>query len=136
ASASDQLVTSRTYNAFLEVGSETNALGATLDYSYNAMGKLIKSESPAVWITLENGGQQYVRPTEYYYYDLSGRLIGSRDANSNLSTRTFLAGTGYGTGAALIATSFAADGGKIANAYDIHGDVRRVTDQIGRVTTQ
>ena len=136
ASASDQFVTSRAYNAFLEVVSETNALGATLDYSYNAMGKLIKSESPAVWITLENGGQQYVRPTEYYYYDLSGRLIGSRDANSNLSTRTFLAGTGYGTGAALIATSFAADGGKIANAYDIHGDVRRVTDQIGRVTTQ
>ncbi len=100
------------------------------------MGKLIKSESPAVWITLENGGQQYVRPTEYYYYDLSGRLIGSRDANGNLSTRTFLAGTGYGTGAALIATSFAADGGKIANACASMAMCAASPIEIGRVTTQ
>ncbi|MBN8811110.1 MULTISPECIES: GH-E family nuclease [unclassified Sphingomonas] len=136
ASASDQFVTARGYNAFGEIASETNALGATLTYTYNTMGKLTKSESPTVSITLENGAQQSVRPTEYYYYDLSGRLIGGRDANGNLSTRSLLAGTGYGVSQALVVTSFAADGGKIANAYDIHGDTRRITDQIGRVTTQ
>ncbi|WP_448661573.1 GH-E family nuclease [Sphingomonas sp. CJ20] len=135
-STSDQFVTARTYNAFGEIASETNALGATLNYTYNTMGKLAKSESPTVSITLENGTQQNVRPTEYYYYDLSGRLIAARDANSNLSTRNLLAGTGYGTSQALVVTSFAADGGRVTNAYDIHGDTRRITDQIGRVTTQ
>ncbi len=135
ASVTDQFVTSRTYNAFGEIASETNALGATLDYSYNNSGRLIKSESPTVSITLDNGTQQNVRPTEYYYYDLSGRLIGSRDANNNLSTRSLLAGTGYGEAEAMVVTSFAADGGKVTNSYDIHGDVRKVTDQLGRVTT-
>ena len=135
ASTVDQFVTSRSYNAFGEIASETNALGGTLDYTYNTMGRLIKSESPTVSITLTNGTQQNVRPTEYYYYDLGGRLIGSRDANDNLSTRSLLAGTGYGGGEALSVTSFAADGGKVTNAYDIHGDVRKVTDQLGRITT-
>jgi YD repeat-containing protein len=136
ASTTDQSVTNRTYTAFGEVATETNALGATLSYTYNTLGKLIKTESPYVYITLENGTPQNMRPTENHYYDLGGRLVGSRDANNNLSTRSLLAGTGYGGGAAMVVASFAADTGKVTNAYDIHGDVRSVTDQLGRVTTQ
>ncbi|MES2443088.1 MAG: LysM peptidoglycan-binding domain-containing protein [Pseudomonadota bacterium] len=137
AAITDQVVTSRTYNAFGDVASETNALSATLNYTYNTIGRLIKWESPTVTITLENGTTQSIRPTENYYYDASGRMIGSRDANNNLSTRTLLAGTGYaGGGAGLVVSTFAPDTGKLTNAYDIHGDIRKITDQIGRVTTQ
>ncbi len=136
AATTDQFVTSRAYNAFGEVASETNALGATINYSYNNMGKLVKVENPTVSITAEDGGQQNVRPTEIYYYDVSGRMTGSRTANGALTRQTLLAGTGYGGGAALTVASYAPDGGTVTNAYDIHGDIRSVTDQVGRVTTQ
>lgn len=132
----EQLVTARAYNAFGEVASETNAQGATINYAYNNMGKLVKVENPTVSITLEDGTTQDVRPTEIYYYDVSGRLTGTRSANGAFSRQTLLAGTGYGGSAALTVASIAADGGVTTNGYDIHGDIRRVTDQIGRVTIQ
>ncbi|WEJ98137.1 MAG: polymorphic toxin-type HINT domain-containing protein [Candidatus Sphingomonas phytovorans] len=134
--AVNELNTYRTYNAFGDVASETNAIGATLTYSYNNMGRLVKTESPYVNVTLENGTTSSLRPTEYYYYDLSGRLTGSRDANGNLLRRSLLAGTGYGGGEALVVATVAADGGTATTSYDIHGDARRLTDQVGRVTTQ
>lgn len=136
ASVSDTLITTRTYNSFGEVASETNALGATINYSYNNSGRLVKVENPTVSITTAAGVVQNVRPTEYYYYDVSGRLTGSRDANGTLTRQTLLGGTGYGRGGALTVQSIAADGGTVTNAYDIHGDIRRVTDQLGRVTVQ
>ncbi|RYE72116.1 MAG: hypothetical protein EOO81_04215, partial [Oxalobacteraceae bacterium] len=73
------LVSSRTYNAFGEVASETDALGYTTTYVYNTMGRLARSESPAVSITLENGTSQWVKPSQDFYYDKSGRLVATRD---------------------------------------------------------
>jgi YD repeat-containing protein len=136
ASAAQTLVTNRSYNAFREVVSETNALGATLNYTYNTLGKRIRIESPWVSITLENGANQTVRPTENYYYDLGGRLIGGRDANDNLTTRTLLAGTGYASGEGVVAVEFSPDGGRKTARHDVHGDARVLIDQIGRTTSQ
>ncbi|MFC4293401.1 hypothetical protein ACFOWX_13335, partial [Sphingorhabdus arenilitoris] len=93
--ALETLTSSRSYNAFGEVTSETNALGHTLTYTYNNAGKLIKSESPYVNVTAENGAVSNIRPTENYYYDASGRLVASRDANGNLTRLVLLSGTGY-----------------------------------------
>ena len=149
------LTTTRSYNAFGEVAGETDARGARIDYSYNNMGRLIRTESPTVQITLANGSTQYVRPAEDNYYDASGRLIATRDANGgyanggiagagtskvadtgNLTRRSLLAGTGYGGSEALVTAITFADGGTVNTLYDVHGNARTVTDQIGRVTTQ
>ncbi len=134
--AVQNLTTNRTYNAFGEVLSETNANGARIDYTYNNMGRLIKSENPTVQITNENGSVANVRPTEHYYYDVSGRLVASRDANGNLTRLTLLAGTGYGGTEALVTRQTNADGGIKQTKFDIHGDARTMIDEINRTTTQ
>lgn len=149
------LTTSRSYTAFGETATETNANGAVLTYTYNNMGRLIRSESPTIEITLENGGKQWIKPSEDYYYDISGRLVATRDANGsyaaggtsaagtskaantgNLTRLSLLTGSGYGGSRALIASETHADGGVKQTGYDIHGDARKLTDEINRVTTQ
>jgi len=129
ATTTKDLTTTRNYNAFGEVTSETDARGATISYTYNTMGRMIRSESPVVSITNEDGSTQLVRPSEDFYYDLSGRLVAQRDANGvydvdvvgedhklkakntgNLTRLELLAGTGYGGTEALITKQIAADG--------------------------
>ena len=129
------LTTKRSYNAFGEVTSETDANNKTINYTYNTMGRRIKVESPLVSVTSHTGAVSNARPTEHYYYDISGRLVASKDANGNLTRQTLLAGTGYGGSQALITETHAADGGKVKTAYDIHGNARKITDQLNRVTT-
>lgn len=143
------LTTSRTYNAFGEVATETNALGHMISYTYNNMGRMIRSESPGVQITNEDGGTNWVKPSEDYYYDLGGRMIATRDANGtyasggtqsspmskaansgNLTTYALLAGTGYDGGESLVATEFHADGGKKQTLYDRMGDARVLRDEL------
>jgi len=88
----------RTYNAFGEVIQETDARGYVTDFTYNNMGRNIQRQRPTVAWTAENGAIANARPTETYYYDLSGRLVGVRDANDKLNTRSLLAGSGYAGG--------------------------------------
>ena len=130
------LDTYRTYTGFGEVASETNAQNAAINYTYNTMGRLVKTESPWVSITLENGTQTTVRPTEQYYYDAGGRLVATRDANNNLTRMTLLAGTGYDGGQALVTSEIHADGGTRTTKYDVMGDARQVIDELGRSTLQ
>lgn len=149
--ALQNLTTTRAYTAFGEVSSETNTLGAVLKYTYNTMGRMIRSESPSVEITLENGTAIWVKPSEDYYYDASGRLVATRDANGsyaaggsagagmskaadtgNLTRLTLLTGTGYGNSQALVTAETHADGGVKQTLYDIHGDARTLIDEIGR----
>jgi YD repeat-containing protein len=118
------LVSGRVYNAFGEVASETDARGYTTDYGYNAMGRLIQKQSPTVSWTSESGAVSSARPTENYYYDSAGRLIGVRDSNNNLTTRALLAGTGYGGAEAKVSAEYHADGGVARTYYDIFGDAR------------
>ncbi|MDX8356530.1 DUF6531 domain-containing protein [Sphingopyxis terrae] len=154
-SDSQTLISSRSYNAFGETASETNAAGATTSYSYNRIGRMIRSEGPTVQITLENGTSLWVKPSQDYYYDASGRLVATRDANGdyaaggtaangtskaansgNLTRLTLLAGTGYDGSEALVTAETHADGGVKQTKYDIHGDARTLIDEIGRTTTR
>ncbi|MGQ0531662.1 MAG: hypothetical protein ACT4OF_03100 [Caulobacteraceae bacterium] len=156
ATTFDNLITTRAYNAFGEIATEINAAGARIDYSYNTMGRRIKTESPAVearaengnWITgyhsttgallATSGTAVTFRPIEHRYYDISGRLVASRDANTNLTRLTLLAGTGYGGSEAAIAETIAADDGVTRTRYDVHGDARRIEDPLynaGQSTT-
>ncbi len=142
SSGANLIVRSRTYNAFGEVASETDARGNTTDYGYNTMGRLIQRQAPTVSYTLENGAITSGRPTETYSYDLAGRLVGTRDANGNLNRRTLLAHTGYGENSeALVLADYHAGGSDSANsgvyqsAYDVLGNLRKRTNELGVVTT-
>jgi YD repeat-containing protein len=131
------IATYKTYNAFGEVASQTDANNNTTTFAYNTMGKVIQQTLPAVYWTNQNGVQSstMVNPVLTTYYDLSGRLIGTSDANGNLNTRSLLAGTGYGGNDPLVLTEFHADTGKIANAYDAFVDLRKTTNAVGSVET-
>lgn len=134
ATTKQNLQTQRAYNAFGETSYEINAGSARIDYTYNTMGRLIKTESPTVSVTSEAGATTNVRPIEYRYYDLSGRLAASQDANGNLTKLTLLEGTGFGGTEALVKTTTTADGAVKTNRYSIHADIIVTTDQIGRQT--
>src|SRR6185369_7347758 len=67
--------TSQTYNAFGEVASQTDARGHVTSLSYNTMGRAMQRVMPQVSYTNESGVVTNANPTEYYYYDLSGRLV-------------------------------------------------------------
>ena len=145
ANSAQHLTTTRTYNAFGEVEPETDARGATLSYTYNTMGRLIRSESPTVSVTNEDGSTQWVKPAEDLYYDQSGRLVAQRDANGaysgsgsagngvtktantgNLTRFELLTGTGYSGTEALITRQINADGGIMRTSFDAHGDARKI----------
>ena len=130
------LVTKRAYNAFGDVTSESDAHQNTIEYYYNTMGRRIRTVSPEVSVTHADGTTEELRPTEHMYYDVSGRLVASRDANNNLTRQTLLSGTGYGGTQALITETVAADGGTVTTEYDIHGNARTITNQLGHKTTQ
>lgn len=155
ATASTVTITrNRTHNAFGETTAETDARGYTTNFTYNTMGRLTRTERPTVSITLENGTAIWVRPSEDAYYDISGRLIGHRDANGsyatngtvtngatkaantgNLTTRLLLAGTGHGGSEALTSKEFHADQGVLQTSYDRFGDVRIVRNELGSTNT-
>jgi len=129
------LTTSLAYNAFGEVATQTDALNYTTIYAYNTMGRTLSVKHPTTTVTGANGvDNTSATPTEYYYYDASGRLIGQMDANGNVVTRALLAGTGYGQSDALVVNEYHPDGGVVKNGYDVFGDLRKVTDEISRVT--
>jgi YD repeat-containing protein len=138
------------YNAFGEVAETTKAYTAfgpasgistvtrtdVTDYTYDTLGKLIQQQSPTVNSTSDTGSVTSIRPTQNYYYDLSGRLLGTQDANGNTSTRLLLAGTGYGGADAIETKEFHPDGGKPTFGYDVFGDERKLTDALGNVETR
>jgi YD repeat-containing protein len=140
----DTLTSARTVNAYGEVTSETDTRGGTTYFTYNAMGRLTQKQSPSVSFTTE-GGQTYSGPpVEKYYYDIAGRMIGTRDANAvyennsnpnhKAVTRALLAGTGHGGSEAVVTYEYHPDGGYLRDAYDVFGDKRKSWDEISRLT--
>lgn len=121
------------YDAFGHVISEFDGNGNETKLYYNTLGLLTSKVGPTVDITLANSQVQSTRPTEYYSYDLNGRLVGKRDANGNQSTAQIDAAgrtvaewhPGAATGSSAV----------VRKSYDIFGNLITVTDEIGRVTT-
>ncbi len=132
ASTAD-LVSLRSYNAFGEVASETDAQGGVTDYTYNTMGRLITVERPLVQVVDEAGSAVDARPTERFYHDASGRVTGQRDANGNLTRFGFFAGSGFGGAAPLIAQEIHADG-TVHTEYNVFGEATKITDETGVAT--
>lgn len=136
----------RSFNAFGEVASETDARGYdtagnllsgfTTYFTYNSMGRMIAKVSPSVDTYREDGAKVTLTPTETYGYDLSGRLVSVRDANSHASgidyrvTRILLAGTGHRNGEALVSQEFRPEQGMIQTYYDVFGDARQLVNEL------
>ncbi len=131
---------SRTYNAFGEVLQETDALGHTTNYSYNALGRLVQTLKPVTSWTSESGTVTTVasgfRPQEDYYFDRSGRLVASSDANGNVTRRLLLAGSGHGDDEAKTIAEFHADNSSTATGRDVFGDDRKFTNELGYIETR
>lgn len=132
----DTIVHSRAYNAFGEVKSETDARGNTTDFTYNTMGRLIKKESPYVSVTGEDGNSTSARPVEEYYFDASGRMVAVKDANTNINSRALLAGSGFDGSDPIVLAEFHADGQVFRTDVDVFGDVRKLTNELGKVETR
>ena len=133
-SAAVDLVTTRAYDAFGGTVAETDALGNTTTYAYDTMGRAVRVTRAPVEYERPGSASTWDSPIDQLYYDVSGRLIGSRDANGRLTTRQLLAGTGYGGSEALVLREFHPDGGVLANGYDVFGDLRTASDALGRTT--
>lgn len=125
--------TSKTYNAFGEVTSQYDAKGNVTRFVYNTLGKIVQRVSPTTHATDETGAVTQVTPTENDYYDASGRLVGVTDANGHSTTRQLLAGTGYGGSDAKVLAEFHADGGVKRTGFDVYGDARTQTNELGFV---
>ncbi|MBD8679367.1 RHS repeat domain-containing protein [Sphingomonas sp. CFBP 13720] len=134
ASGVTDLLTTRSYTAFGEVASETDARGASIHYAYNRMGRVVAITRPTVVVVGEDGQSVLRAPVEERYYDISGRLVGARDANGNLSTRILAAGTGYEGAAELVTGEYHADGGRVWLRYDDAGNLVRRNDELNRAT--
>ncbi len=129
------LATTRRYNAFGELVGDTDVRGGQAEYAYNTMGRMVGSQRAGVSVTAANGTvQSNLRPTEYYFFDIAGRLVGVQDANGIFSGRQLLAGSGHGGKEALVTTEFHPDGGAVRSGYDGFGDLRMTIDEIGRAT--
>ncbi|MFA7601470.1 MAG: LysM peptidoglycan-binding domain-containing protein [Novosphingobium sp.] len=134
--ATQTLSTQRWYNAFGEVTQERSARGYDTNYSYNTMGRLTQVQAPAVTVVSEAGTSASQRPTENYAYDVAGRLVGAQNANGFWTTRVLLAGSGHDGSEALVTAEYRPDSSVWQTAYDVYGNARKLTDGLGRITTQ
>lgn len=125
------------YNAFGEVLSETDGRGNITSYGYNAMGRMTHKTFAATNVTADNGARSTTATMETYGYDLAGRLVSVRDANSHFSgddyrtTRRLLSGTGYDGTEALTVAEYHPDGGVVQTRYDVFGDAREMVNEMG-----
>jgi YD repeat-containing protein len=126
-----QIVKSQAYNAFGEIISETDGNGNTSSLSYNTMGKLTKKVLPTVDIRKSDGTVVQGTPTLEYGYDLSGRLLTSKDANGNINKQSYLNGRNLETGDWLVEKETHADTGEVSNLYDVYGNLIEQSNALG-----
>lgn len=126
------LTTSKAYDAFGDVVQSTDASGNTTTYAYNTLGDLTKTTLPEVTYVDQNGATHYnVNPVLTDFYDISGRQMGSEDADGDITYGKLVAGTGYNGSAAVMYKQIDPDGGIIYRDVDTYGDITEITDALG-----
>ncbi|MFT3857801.1 MAG: hypothetical protein QM742_10005 [Aquabacterium sp.] len=133
ADATKSIIRSQSYNAFGEIIEQIDARGNHTTLSYNKQGKLILKKDAETTIVASDGSSTNARPTTQYFYDLQGRLIGTRDANNfangdiHAHTQAWTAMNADGS-SKLAAEHFYGAGTKIYE-YDVFGDLVSVINQ-------
>jgi YD repeat-containing protein len=131
-SSSNTIRRTQTHDAFGEVVSETDGRGYVTDSSYNTLGSLVLREDPTTDITGEDGVTVRARPQTRFYYDRTGKAVGTRDANGYLTTQLWTEGVGD----PQVAKVFYPDAGNVTlSSYDVFGNQRMTQDGEGRQTT-
>jgi YD repeat-containing protein len=129
------IVRGRTFNAFGEVETETDARGYTTEFSYNTMGRIIERRMPMVEYINTSGAKVDGVPTEQSRYDISGRLVATRSANGFWTLRTLLANTGHGGSEAVVLATYNPDGGQFLNKVNVFGELTKVGTGLVQVGT-
>ncbi|WGS41650.1 LysM peptidoglycan-binding domain-containing protein [Burkholderia sp. JSH-S8] len=120
----------QSHNAFSEVSAERDGRGNWTYSSYNTMGRLTLKREPEIGITLADGTKVRVAPETRFHYDLTGNVVGMKDANGNLSTHQW----NYGLAQPAVARSWDALGHDKRFAYDAQGNLRVQYDELNRRT--
>ncbi|MFD0727519.1 putative Ig domain-containing protein [Lysobacter brunescens] len=129
---SDAATTSTVLQSYDRWGNLTrvvDARGYQSDFEYNDQNQLVKETRPLAWVVAENGAGNWQRPVHHRYYDVQGRLVGTRDANGNLRQYAY-----DSVGQQVAVTD--GTGNVTRYAYDVLGRQRMVEDGVGHITWQ
>jgi YD repeat-containing protein len=104
-----------------------DARGYQSDYEYNSYNQLVRETRPTVLVVSETGARSWLRPTLEWFYDVFGRLVGTRDANGGLRSNT------YDSAGRLISAKDALNN-VTRYAYDLFGNQRYTQNALGYIT--
>ncbi|MFA5711917.1 Ig-like domain-containing protein, partial [Mycolicibacterium sp.] len=122
----------RTYTAFGEIESETNALGGVTQYTYTTDGK-IRSSRDVGKQYLDANGQTGSSPQWTYFHDASGRLVAEMNSRGHTTSWQYLGGTGYDGSAGRVTVQFNPDGSKQQSFYNVFQNKRFFIDELGPI---
>jgi YD repeat-containing protein len=75
--------TLRQFDRWGNVLSLTDADGNITTYQYDALNQVVQETEAGVLVVDEHGGRTVQSPTRQWYYDVDGRLVGTRDENGH-----------------------------------------------------
>ncbi|MES1192674.1 MAG: LysM peptidoglycan-binding domain-containing protein [Steroidobacter sp.] len=104
----------------------TDAAGNITNYRYNVLGQLIDTLAPSVNVvdTKNAIASAPKQPESFNYYDAFGQLIGTKDADGNINTKS------YNAAGQEVSDKFA-DGSTKSFVYDAFGEQIQITDGRG-----
>ena len=118
----DDLVSASRYDHAGQAVQQVDARGAVTDFTYDAAGRVVRMESPAV-ADAEQGGT-LARPLTQTRYDANGNAILVIDPRG---VRTQTESDAYNRPLAVFAALATADEVQTSSAYDAHGNVLSLT---------
>jgi len=104
-----------------------DARGYQTDYEYNSFNQIVREKRPTVLVVSEAGVRTWLRPSNEWFYDAFGRLVGTRDANNRLRTNAY-----DSAGRQTVAKD--ALGNATRYAYDVLGNQLYVENALGHIT--